>query len=192
MIIDFKKLHTKVLHNEDEDITALSKSFQSNETNVPKLPDEDQKPDSTYPFQTKNLDLSSNESYNEETLETAYSEEYITHNTIVLITRLLSEFTEWENAEDITEALLYISNVKDLLNEFSRYLYQKPHTRILISTLKMLFSNNNWENIKPKQIQLIKRSLEKFQSGSMKITDLKNFSRDLYQNKIDLLNKNDE
>jgi len=190
--LNFKTSQTNISSDKEEGITALSEPQYPEQTESPKAPSKKEDPTTTFPFRSDDLKAPKKETSENLNMTSSFSEEYITHNTKILVSNLIKEFNEWENTIDITEALPYVSKIKDLLVESSKYLYQKPHTRILLSTLQLLFTNENWEKLNRKKINQIKIQLEEFQSGDVNIQNLKKFSRQLYENKIDLLNKNDQ
>jgi len=115
-----------------------------------------------------------------------HSEKYIVYNTQELISSLINEFSLWRKVQT-EDALVHISKIKDSVNKFESYLYQKPESRILISTLQLILENNRWESITRAQITQLISELERFQDGNVDWKNLEKFSQQLYRTKLNIV-----
>ena len=112
--------------------------------------------------------------------EREFTDSYIAHNTVWLLNELIKEFSAWSE-KDIADALVNISSIKTILSKFKKYLYQNSANRILISTLELIFQNNNWEKLPKSQIKEFIKELQRFKNGEVKFESFKTFSQQLYR-----------
>lgn len=118
----------------------------------------------------------------------SYSSEYIAYNTKSIIEKLDSELALWQKTNP-DDAFLYISNIKDLLEENEEYLTQKDENRLLLSLLELIFQNNNWENIDQEDIKFLRQEVIRFKDGNVDWKHLDNFSKQLYRKNLSVFKK---
>lgn len=109
-----------------------------------------------------------------------YSSNYVTYNVRALVEILMRELESWENL-GTEESILHISNIKDELDNKTRYLVSKDETRIFLSLLQLLFKNNKWEELKSSQVKQFREELKRFNNGIVDFNNLKIFSQQLYR-----------
>lgn len=119
-------------------------------------------------------------------VSTSYSESYTRFNTQSLINSLDEQLSKWEEV-GTDDALLYINEIKLLLEKNIEYLEEDDENRILLSLLELIFQNNNWEDFTEKEIKYLRIELKRFQEGEVTPFSLVNFSKQLYRKKISVL-----
>jgi hypothetical protein len=120
-----------------------------------------------------------------------YSLAYVKYNTQVLINELLVEFNVWRQV-GTDNALFRISQIKDLLDQYRKYMYGVSEYRVFISTLDLLFTNNSWENLTSGQLNQLIQILKQIKYGDISVKILKNISIQLYKSNLHLLKSTNE
>jgi|SRR5579871_1613534 len=163
----------------------LGEYNQSNYTSVPKVPE---KTKETTEKTSPKVSTIYSSAVNEGTVihTKTYSQGYIAFNTYALIEKINKELQSWETL-GTDDALIHISNIKDILQENADYLTQKSETRILLSMLELLFENNNWETMDKKDVNYLQRELKRFDEGEVNWESLSMFSKQLYRKRMYLL-----
>lgn len=169
--------------------------YQSNKTINSEIPKQTQLPKTTLPLgeNTKEEITETYFSYPpiQAFVKRSYSDTYIQFNTQSFVNSLMTELNEWE--ENGTEnSISHIANIRQHLNNFSIYLEQRPEQRIMLSLLELIFENNQWENMDQKDVKKIKEEVKRFSSGQLDWKSLKTFSRQLYNNKLSILQKDEK
>ncbi|MEK7581122.1 MAG: hypothetical protein AAB512_02445 [Patescibacteria group bacterium] len=115
-----------------------------------------------------------------------YSAPYIAFYTNKLLDEIIVDLAEWQK-NSTEDSLVNISNIRTILDKNSQYLEQRAENRILLAFLETIFENDNWETLKPTQIGFIKNLLNDFKNGEIQGDALKEFSRKLYSNKVNII-----
>jgi hypothetical protein len=119
------------------------------------------------------------------------SDKYIQFNTQILVKELIVQFDKWENTE-AHDSILYISNIKDLLDSYRNYLNRRSENRIFLSTLDIIFENDMWTSISNSKISFFKKELRRFELDGINRDNLEKFTKQIYRNKISLLENEKE
>ena len=114
------------------------------------------------------------------------SDAFIIFNTKNMINELMNNFALWEKT-GTSEGILYISNIKDILDKYRERLKIKSCNRILISSLDLIFENNIWEDLPEGQMDFLRKELDRFRDGVIESSELNKFTKQLYRSKISLL-----
>ncbi len=117
---------------------------------------------------------------------TGLSNQYISFNLSKMIAQIKSELEAWlQNGTD--GSLTHISNIKEILDTQSAYMTVREDGEILLGYLELLFTNNNWLELKKTQIRQFIRELNRFEDGEVSWEQLQLFSKQLFRSGISLL-----
>lgn len=122
-------------------------------------------------------------SFNDQEEQITFTKIYLKHNFSILISNLMELVDKWRNS-GTEESIDEISEIKSLLEEHVTYFEQTPESRILLGGLETIFENDNWEKLDKNQLGIIYSQLEQFKAGNIKMSNLKNFSREIFSAKI--------
>ncbi len=165
---------------------------KSNETISSDIPEAIRMPKSTSPTSNTGEESVIETSYSyppaQMFIKRNYSKKYIELSTQSLTNKLINEFKEWEN-KGTENSISHIANIRQYLDEFSVYLEQRPEQRVMLSLLELIFQNNHWESMDKKEVTKIKDEVARFSSGEIDWSSLKTFSRQIYNKKISILQK---
>lgn len=114
---------------------------------------------------------------------TKLSDQYISFNLSKMITQIKSELEAWlQNGTD--DSLTHISNIKEILDTQSVYMTVREDGEILLGYLELLFTNNNWLELRETQIKQFISELNRFENGEVSWEQLQLFSKQLFRSGI--------
>lgn len=110
--------------------------------------------------------------------ESGYTLPFVQHKTKELVIQLTVEFKRWSEY-GTSDSLIYISNIKSLLDRYSKYLDCSQESRLLVGTLQLIFVDEKWEEITPKQVKSVYLELKRFEDGVVEKEGFNIFSKQL-------------
>lgn len=140
-----------------------------------------QKPEET--LLTQSIGVKTQEVPEDLVISPTFSGSYIAHHTSILVENVISQLAEWQESKT-EDSLIFISNIKSVLEENYNYLRERSENRIFLAYLETIFSDQNWEYLKSDQIGFIKNQLKRFKEGEVNYTELREFSKQLYTQKL--------
>jgi len=113
------------------------------------------------------------------------SNSYIGFNTKGFVSELTNEFLEWEGVDLVSDdKVVYVNNIKELIEDNRRYLSQKDENRILLSLVDYIFEDDRWITMTHSQIKIFRKELERFRDGNVDKSSLVEFSKQIYRNSL--------
>lgn len=137
---------------------------------------------------TPKIDNENKEQYGYKPLDTPvnesnYTTDYLALNTRGLINNIENELELWIQ-KGTTESHIHILNIKQSLEKYETYLIKKSETRLLLSSLELIFKNNAWESLPVEKLKFLKTGIQRFSNGEVENRDLVIFLTEMHKGRI--------
>lgn len=139
-------------------------------------------------YQREELPENTSINKTEYTKEEEYSNNYKAYHLSILTSKLMNEVSLWEEAGNI-DGIIYISNIKDLIDEYQNYYIDDSESRIFFSTISLIFESSMWEKLNASQIKQFKNELRRYSDGKADEKEVKKFLKQLHRENLFSLEK---
>lgn len=121
------------------------------------------------------------------TVKAPHSKQYLQHKNKSFVLRLIELLNVWKK-EGSEGSLFEIAEFRELISGNKAYFTELPEYRIFLSTIDLLFTNNNWEKVTSTQINQLIEMFNAFKNdGQVTLKSLKSFSRSLFKSNLQIL-----
>ncbi len=117
----------------------------------------------------------------------SYSTKYIKFNLDKTLGKLIEVLRSWSESFQESKTIVEIFRLQKILEENDRFYYADNNARILITLLKLIFTNNNWLTIKQGQLNQLIEALEGFQEGTLDSKKIEVFINQIFRAKLGIL-----